>query len=174
MEQVIKNLLSNALKFTQAQGKVTLRIRQADTRFEFNSTSLREAKNVIEFSVCDTGIGIPKEKQRDIFEAFQQADGSTSRKYGGTGLGLSISKMLVGLLGGEMKLESEAGKGSTFYVFLPLVSNGFLKSKKDNGEIEITRSRAPERISTTSWLQAEILLRLLTTGSTSYPETVFC
>ena len=137
LEQVIKNLLSNALKFTSAEGKVTLRIRQADPKFEFNSKALQEAKNVIEFSVSDTGIGIPKEKQKDIFEAFQQADGSTSRKYGGTGLGLSISKMLVGLLDGEMKLESEAGKGSTFYVFLPLVSNTFLKPKKDDRQSNI-------------------------------------
>jgi signal transduction histidine kinase/DNA-binding response OmpR family regulator/putative methionine-R-sulfoxide reductase with GAF domain len=123
LEQVIKNLLSNALKFTSAEGTVTLRMKQADQRMEFNSKSLQDAENVIEFSVSDTGIGIPKEKQNDIFEAFQQADGSTSRKYGGTGLGLSISKMLVGLLGGEMKLKSEEGKGSTFYIYLPLVSD---------------------------------------------------
>jgi signal transduction histidine kinase/CheY-like chemotaxis protein len=119
LEQVIKNLLSNALKFTSAEGTVTLRIRFAIPGMEYNVKTLREAERVIEFSVSDTGIGIPKEKQNDIFEAFQQADGSTSRKYGGTGLGLSISKMLVGLLGGEMKLKSEAGHGSTFYVYLP-------------------------------------------------------
>lgn len=123
LEQVLKNLLSNALKFTPPEGTVTLRIKQADPRVEFNTKSLRDADHVIEFSVTDTGIGIPKEKQNDIFEAFQQADGSTSRKYGGTGLGLSISKMLVGLLGGEMQLKSQEGKGSTFYVYLPLVSD---------------------------------------------------
>jgi len=120
LEQVIKNMLSNALKFTSAEGTVTLRIRQAIPGLEYNVKTLRDAERVIEFSVSDTGIGIPREKQNDIFEAFQQADGSTSRKYGGTGLGLSISKMLVGLLGGEMKLKSEAGHGSTFYVYLPL------------------------------------------------------
>ena len=120
LEQVIKNLLSNALKFTSGEGVVTLRMRWAKPGIEYNVQTLREAKRVIEFSVADTGIGIPQEKQKDIFEAFQQADGSTSRKYGGTGLGLSISKMLVGMLGGEMKLKSEAGKGSTFYVYLPL------------------------------------------------------
>jgi signal transduction histidine kinase/CheY-like chemotaxis protein len=120
LEQVIKNLLSNALKFTSAEGTVTLRIRHAVSGIEYNMKPLQEAIQVLEFSVTDTGIGIPVEKQNDIFEAFQQADGSTSRKYGGTGLGLSISKMLVGMLGGEMKLKSEPGKGSTFYVYLPL------------------------------------------------------
>jgi len=146
LEQVLKNLLSNALKFTGAEGTVTLCIRQADSKFEFNSASLQGAKNIIEFSVRDTGIGIPKEKQNDIFEAFQQADGSTSRKYGGTGLGLSISKMLVGLLGGEMKLESEAGKGSAFYVFLPLVPGGPGKTKKEITETEITKAKPPQQI----------------------------
>ncbi len=120
LEQVIKNLLSNALKFTPAGGTVTLRIKPAEHSVEFNSKTLQESKSVIEFSVQDTGIGIPVEKQKDIFEAFQQADGSTIRKYGGTGLGLSISKMLVGLLGGEMKLKSKGGAGSSFYVYLPL------------------------------------------------------
>ena len=141
LEQVLKNLLSNALKFTSAEGTVTLRMKQADRKTEFNSKSLIDAANVIEFSVSDTGIGIPPEKQNDIFEAFQQADGSTSRKYGGTGLGLSISKMLVGLLGGEMKLKSESGKGSTFYLFLPLTPAGTDIHEKESDVIEAEKDK---------------------------------
>lgn len=137
LEQVLKNLLSNALKFTSAEGTVTLKMKQADRTMVFNSQSLIEAANVIEFSVSDTGIGIAPEKQNDIFEAFQQADGSTSRKYGGTGLGLSISKMIVGLLGGEMKLKSEAGKGSTFYLFLPLISADTINPVNETAIIEV-------------------------------------
>lgn len=120
LEQVIKNLLSNAFKFTPAEGKITLRIKRPDTNIHFSNPNLFNRKNVIEFSVTDNGIGIPAEKQALIFGAFQQADGSTSRSYGGTGLGLSISKMLVSLLGGEMQLISEQGKGCTFFVFLPV------------------------------------------------------
>ncbi|MBP9790417.1 MAG: GAF domain-containing protein, partial [Bacteroidia bacterium] len=102
LEQIIKNLLANAFKFTPAKGKITLKIKRPDRVTLFSNPSLRGQKNIVEFSVTDTGIGIPAEKQALIFEAFQQADGSTSRKYGGTGLGLSISKMLVSMLGGEM------------------------------------------------------------------------
>lgn len=120
IEQIIKNLLSNAFKFTSHGGKVTLRIKQPDRSTRFTNPNLINSKHIIEFSVTDTGIGIPAEKQQLIFEAFQQADGSTNRKFGGTGLGLSISKMLVAMLGGEMQLVSEQGKGSTFSMYLPL------------------------------------------------------
>ena len=119
LEQIIKNLLGNAFKFTPAKGKIILRIKRPNKGTLFSNASLRGQKDIIEFSVSDTGIGIPSEKQALIFEAFQQADGSTSRKYGGTGLGLSISKMLVSMLGGEMQLISEQSVGSTFYVYLP-------------------------------------------------------
>jgi signal transduction histidine kinase/DNA-binding response OmpR family regulator/CHASE3 domain sensor protein len=105
LEQILRNLLSNALKFT-AQGSVTLSIQNRGT--------------TISFEVKDTGIGIPADKQQTIFEAFQQADGSTRRKFGGTGLGLSISRELAKLLGGEIRLESEEGEGSTFSLVLPL------------------------------------------------------
>lgn len=119
LEQIIKNLLGNAFKFTPAKGKIVLKIKRPNKGTLFSNQSLRGQKNIIEFSVTDTGIGIPAEKQALIFEAFQQADGSTSRKYGGTGLGLSISKMLVSMLGGEMQLVSEQNVGSTFFVYLP-------------------------------------------------------
>lgn len=120
LEQIIKNMLSNAFKFTPQGGKVLLRIKQPDRQVKFTNPHLLNSSHVIEFSVTDTGIGIPLEKQQLIFEAFQQADGSTNRKFGGTGLGLSISKMLVAMLGGEMQLHSEQGKGSTFSMYLPL------------------------------------------------------
>ena len=122
LEQIIKNLLSNAFKFTEAGGSITLKIKLPERSVRFKNPNLLKSKQVIEFSVTDTGIGIPWEKQQLIFEAFQQEDGSTSRKYGGTGLGLSISRMLVSLLGGEMQLISEKGKGSTFSVYLPVVA----------------------------------------------------
>ncbi len=120
LEQIIKNLLSNAFKFTATGGRILFEIKRPERNISFTNPNLRDNKNVIEFSVTDNGIGIPKEKQSLIFEAFQQADGSINRSYGGTGLGLSISKMLVGMLGGEMGLESENAKGSRFYFHLPM------------------------------------------------------
>lgn len=117
--QIIRNLLSNAFKFTEKGGKVTLNIHEVKNGVFFKNDQLRSVKDIIAFSVTDTGIGIPEGKLSIVFEAFQQADGSTKRKYGGTGLGLSISRELAHALGGEMQVESKEGKGSTFTLFLP-------------------------------------------------------
>jgi HAMP domain-containing protein/signal transduction histidine kinase/CheY-like chemotaxis protein len=120
LQQILKNLLSNAFKFTH-RGQVTLAIEPVKAGWDVANVDLNRSHEVLALSVHDTGIGISGDKQQIVFEAFQQADGSTSRKYGGTGLGLAISRELAKLLGGEIRLVSSPGKGSVFTLYIPAV-----------------------------------------------------
>ncbi len=133
LNQILKNLLSNSFKFTE-KGEVKLKIYAADHNWKTGNNNLDNADQVVAFAISDSGIGIPIEKQNIIFEAFQQAEGSTSRKYGGTGLGLSISRGLAELLGGTIELESVPGHGSVFTLFLPIenVSGPIRKETSEN------------------------------------------
>jgi HAMP domain-containing protein/signal transduction histidine kinase/CheY-like chemotaxis protein len=142
LQQVLRNLLSNAFKFTE-QGGVTLQIGSAE------GSPLRSGSDWISLSVTDTGIGIPEDKQRIIFEAFQQADGTTSRRYGGTGLGLAISREIARLLGGEIVLSSVPGEGSTFTLFLPLQAPVMMDvdSRISNADGSFSRPAMPSALS---------------------------
>ncbi|MEI9908139.1 MAG: response regulator [Actinomycetota bacterium] len=137
--QILKNLIANAIKFSENE-EVTVRMERAEYGWNHGIQGLDKSGDVIAFSIEDTGIGIPPEKQSIIFEAFQQADGKSSRKFGGTGLGLSISRELAQLLGGELVLtRSEEGKGSIFTLYLPrepIRQNGFSNSELEKVEEE--------------------------------------
>ena len=141
LQQILKNLLSNALKFT-AKGRVTLDIAPVEEGIAALAGFKSASSPIIRFSVTDTGIGIPKEKQKLIFEAFQQADGTTSRKYGGTGLGLTISREIARLLGGVIQVESMPGKGSVFHLYIPQT---FVGSEATQGvsELEVVQPIPP-------------------------------
>jgi HAMP domain-containing protein/signal transduction histidine kinase/CheY-like chemotaxis protein len=143
LNQILKNLLSNAFKFTE-KGGVQLRIYDAKKNWKPGNASLDNARRVVAFEIKDSGIGISKDKQNIIFEAFQQAEGSTSRKYGGTGLGLSISRGLADLLGGSIELESESGTGSTFTLFLPISYNPSIIKKEKQSSLTISEYKLAE------------------------------
>ncbi len=144
LNQILKNLLSNAFKFTE-KGEVKLRIYEAHRNWKQGNPNLEHAQRVVAFEIKDTGIGISKDKQNIIFEAFQQAEGSTSRKYGGTGLGLSISRGLADLLGGSIELESQAGAGSSFTLFLPIEYNPAITKKEKQSNLTVSEYKLAER-----------------------------
>ena len=142
LQQILKNLLSNAFKFTH-RGQVTLTIDHADGGWGPENEELERAQEVLAFSVSDSGIGISPEKQQIIFEAFQQADGSTSRKYGGTGLGLAISRELAKLLGGEIRLVSAPGKGSIFTLYVPQTYIGSRSTRQRTAAEMLALAKTP-------------------------------
>ena len=142
LQQILKNLLSNAFKFT-SQGGVRLRVAAVQAGWSAAHPVLKQTPSVVAFEVSDTGIGIPHEKQKVIFEAFMQADASTSRKYGGTGLGLAISRELSNLLGGEIQLRSAPEMGSTFTLYLPLRYVGPSTAPKPAAAVSMQAMYAP-------------------------------
>ncbi|HET9430947.1 MAG TPA: HAMP domain-containing protein, partial [Chitinophagaceae bacterium] len=147
LNQILKNLLSNAFKFTE-KGEVQLRIYEAKHNWRISNYNLDHAKKVVAFEIKDTGIGISRDKQNIIFEAFQQAEGSTSRKYGGTGLGLSISRGLADLLGGSIELQSESGFGSVFTLFLPIELNPITVKRDKPSNLKISEYQLSESTET--------------------------
>ncbi|MFE3997460.1 HAMP domain-containing protein, partial [Nocardioides sp. YIM B13467] len=171
LQQVLRNLLSNAVKFTDSGG-VRLLIRNASGE-RFSTPSLQQADAVLAFSVVDTGIGIPPEKLKVIFEAFQQADGTISRKFGGTGLGLSISREVAHLIGGEIQVKSDPGHGSSFTLYVPRISAGTIDAQTPTPVIgeQVSSLRAPLPQDAADRGADQVLLVLSGGGDESGPGT---
>ncbi|MER6971743.1 HAMP domain-containing protein [Nocardioides sp. NPDC000445] len=167
LQQVLRNLLSNAVKFTDGGG-VRLLIRNASGE-RFSTPGLQQADAVLAFSVVDTGIGIPPEKLKVIFEAFQQADGTISRKFGGTGLGLSISREVAHLIGGEIQVKSDPGHGSSFTLYVPRISSGTIEAQPPTPAVDERHSslRAPLQQGATDTRADQVLLVLSGGGDES-------
>ncbi|MCF6777210.1 response regulator [Thiotrichales bacterium 19X7-9] len=160
LEQILKNLLSNAIKFTPPGGDVTLSVFKPEDDDHFSRNALHDIDNIIAFAVKDTGIGITKEDQNAIFEAFQQVDGATNRKYNGTGLGLTISRQLAQLLGGEIQLESEVDQGSTFTLLVPVNLSGDMKVMITESTHK-SENQAKKSVSSSNTLNTEPLILVI-------------
>ena len=150
LEQILKNFLSNAVKFTPENGTVSLRFSSSKNKIDFESLNLSKLKSdeILCIEIEDNGIGISEENKKKLFQTFQQADSSTSRKYGGTGLGLFISRELALLLGGEVSFESELNKGSIFSVYIPAKSIQTKSSKLKCNCIASKSIKIPTRLNT--------------------------
>ncbi|WUR11271.1 response regulator [[Empedobacter] haloabium] len=170
LQQVLKNLLSNAFKFT-SHGQVSLEIGVVGGGWSPDNPNLANADAVLAFSVSDTGVGIAADKLQLIFEAFQQADGSTARKYGGTGLGLSISRELARLLGGEIRVESVVGSGSTFTLFLPYNRAGFVNYEQPRPAPQRLAPQPPKVVYSQPVTDVEIIERRPPSELDAEPET---
>lgn len=164
LEQVIKNLISNALKFTDKNGVVKLSFKKATQADARKHNIVFASDDIFSITVSDTGIGIPAEKQKLIFDAFKQADNSTSRKYGGTGLGLTICREIVEILGGEIIVQSEPGKGSSFIVFLPQHEGGQNYNSKPASKVVLLEQdeNIPSEAVNTQEVTAETVIQKFT------------
>ncbi|MCW5932459.1 MAG: response regulator, partial [Bacteroidetes bacterium] len=164
LEQVIKNLISNALKFTDKNGVVKLSFKKATQADARKHNIVFASDDIFSITVSDTGIGIPADKQKLIFDAFKQADNSTSRKYGGTGLGLTICREIVEILGGEIIVQSEPGKGSSFIVFLPQHEGGQNYNSKPASKVVLLEQdeNIPSEAVNTQEITAETVIQKFT------------